>query len=229
MPGTAVSVPPGERLSAKLRLAGSPIAGRLSKFWDHPEFKRLYPELLRELFVVSRGGIPMMEAVRDQARRQGDPISLRVADYLDKHVVEERGHCEWVLDDLAALGFDRDEESGRPLSVHAASLLGCAYTWSFEVHPAAIMGFLAVFEGDPMTVPFLESVIERHGMPREAFGFYLDHARIDPQHSADIFSIINAIGEVAEVQRAISLCALHTLHLTGEILGSVFHRLGLEA
>jgi len=209
---------PSHRLKAKLNLAGEPLRGRLASFWGHARFKELYPQLLRELFVVSRGGIPLMEAVRDEALRREDAASRRVADYLQKHVAEERGHCEWVLDDLEALGFDRGEEGRRRLSFHAASLLGCAYTWSFEVHPAAILGFLAVFEGDPMTVPFLESVIERQGMSKKAFGFYLDHARIDPQHSADIHGLIDEVAADAALEETITLCAMQTLHLTDGIL-----------
>ena len=212
----------GERLKAKLDLAAGSLRANLAAFWDHPRLPELYPRLLRELYVISRGGIPMMEAVRDEARRRGGGVSTLVADYLAKHVVEERGHCEWVLDDLAALGFDRAGEGARPLSFRAAALLGCAYTWSFEVHPAAILGFLAVFEGDPMTVPYLESVIARSGLPKEAFGFYLDHARIDPQHSADIFAAIEAVtAHEPGREEAISLCALHTLHLTEQLLEAV--------
>ena len=212
----------GERLKAKLDLAAGSLRGKLAAFWDHPRLPELYPRLLRELFVISRGGIPMMEAVRDEARRREDGVSALVADYLAKHVVEERGHCEWVLDDLAALGFDRAEEAKRPLSFRAASLLGCGYTWSFEVHPAAILGFLAVFEGDPSSVPFLESVIARSGLPPEAFGFYLDHARIDLQHSADIFAAIEAVTALDPGQEeAIGLCALHTLRLTEELLEAI--------
>ncbi len=214
-------VGPSERLKAKLNLAGGPLRARLAAFWSGGRFQDLYPRLLRELFVVSRGGIPLMEAVRDEARRRGDAASRLVAEYLHKHVAEERGHCEWVLDDLAALGFDREAEGRRPLSFHASSLLGCAYTWSFEVHPAAILGFLAVFEGDPMTVPFLESVIAGQGMPREAFGFYLDHARIDPQHSADIHGLIGEVAEEPALEEAITLCAMHALHLTDGILRAI--------
>ncbi|MBS1766162.1 MAG: iron-containing redox enzyme family protein [Acidobacteria bacterium] len=174
---------------------------------------------MRELFVVSRGGIPLMEAVRDEASRREGNAARVVADYLSKHVEEERGHCEWVLDDLEALGFDRAIESKRALSIHASSLLGCAYTWSFESHPAAILGFLVVFEGDPMAVDFLESVALLHDMPKEAFGFYLDHARIDPAHSADIFDAIDRVVACdAELEAPISLCALHTLHMTEAIL-----------
>jgi hypothetical protein len=215
------AVGPSQRLKAKLHLIGGPLRTRLAAFWSDGRFRELYPKLLRELFVVSRGGIPLMEAVRDEALRREDRASRLLAAYLHKHVAEERGHCEWVLDDLAVLGFDRVEEARRPLTFHASSLLGCAYTWSFEVHPAAILGFLAVFEGDPMTVPFLEAVIARQGLPKEAFGFYLDHARIDPQHSADIHALIDEVATDPALEEAITLCAMHALHLTDGILRAI--------
>ena len=212
----------GQRLKAKLTLTGGSLRHKLEVFWGHPGFRELYPALLRELYLVSRGGIPLMEAVRGEAARREDPASRAVAAYLAKHVVEERGHCEWVLDDLAALGFDRAAEADRPLTFRAASLLGCAYAWSFEVHPAAILGLLAVFEGDPVTVPFLESVLARHGLPKEAFGFYLDHARIDPQHSADIHVAIDAAVLLnPALEEVIGLCALHVQRLTEDLLAAI--------
>lgn len=208
-----------ETLRGKLSLAGTPLRRRLAGFWASPDFPGRYPALLRELYVLSRGGLPLMEAARDEARRRGDRAAQLVAAYLDRHVEEERGHCEWVLDDLAALGFDRTEEARRPLTFRAASLLGCGYTWTFEAHPAAILGFLAVFEGDPMTVPFLQEVAARHGLPEAAFGFYLDHARIDPRHSAEIFAALDAVAAADPALEApMSLCALHALQLTDELL-----------
>lgn len=219
MESAATQVSPSDRLRGKLMLIGTPLRRRLSAFWEDARFPERYPSLLRELYVLSRGGIPLMEAVRAEADRRGDAASILVARYLARHVEEERGHCEWVLDDLAALDFDRAEEARRPLTCRAAALLGCGYTWAFESHPAAILGFLAVFEGDPMTVPFLEGVIARHGLPKESFGFYLDHARIDPRHSAEIFAMVDAVAEAApELEEPISLCALHALRMTDEIL-----------
>ena len=212
----------GQRLKAKLDLASGSLRTKLAAFWSHPRLPELYPRLLRELYVISRGGIPMMEAVRDEAGRRSDGISVLVASYLAKHVVEERGHCEWVLDDMAALGFERTAEAKRPLSFRAASLLGCGYAWSFEVHPAAILGFLAVLEGDPLTVELLEGAIARSGLPKEGFGFYLDHARIDPQHSADIHAAIDeAVAMDPAIEETIGLCALHTLHLTEPLLDAL--------
>lgn len=219
MDGAAIQAPPGERLRAKLTLAGTPLRRRLAAFWESPGFPARYPALLRELFVISRGGIPLMETARDEARRREGPAAEVVAAYLARHVEEERGHCEWVLDDLEALGLDRGEEARRPLTFRAAALLGSGYTWTFEAHPAAILGFLAVFEGDPMTVPFLEQVADRHGLPRAAFGFYLDHARIDPRHSAEIFGAIDeVVAAEPALEAPISLCALHALQLTDELL-----------
>ena len=38
-----------------------------------------------------------------------DPVAPGMLEYFDKHIPEETGHDEWVLDDLATLGFRREE------------------------------------------------------------------------------------------------------------------------
>ncbi|HJV90915.1 MAG TPA: iron-containing redox enzyme family protein [Holophagaceae bacterium] len=221
MTSTAASTPPSLRLRAKLDLFGAGLSGDLRRFWEGPDLPGRYPLLLRELHAVSRGGIPLMTFARDRALAWGDPVAEAVGAYLTRHVEEERGHADWVLDDLEALGFDRAIEARRLPSGAAVALLGCAYIWVDQHHPVGILGFLAVLEGRPMTVPFLESVIARSGLPREAFRFYLDHARLDPFHGAEIHGLMDELDLSPAQEEAISLCGLQAQTFTQDLLRAV--------
>ncbi len=209
------------RLHAKLDLFGSGLAADLGAFWQGAEVAARYPLLLRELYAVSLGGIPLMTFVRDRALAWGDPVAEAVATYLTRHLEEERGHAAWVLDDLEAFGFDRSVEARRRPSVHAVALLGCAYTWADQHHPVSILGFLSIMEGRPMTVPFLEAVIARSGLPAKAFRFYLDHARLDPFHGADIHGLMDSLRLTPDLEEAVTLCALHAQALTHDSLRAI--------
>lgn len=209
------------RLREKLDLFGAGLAVDLRRFWEGEDLPRRYPLLLRELYAVSLGGISMMTFARDRASGWGDPVAEAVADYLSRHIEEERGHAEWVLDDLAALGFARGAEARRPPSVHAVALLGCAYTWVDQHHPVSILGFLSIMEGRPMSVSFLESVIRRSGMPEGAFRFYLDHARLDPFHGADIHGLMDRLDLAPHQEEALVLAALHAQTLTHDALRAI--------
>lgn len=210
-----------QRLRAKLDLFGGGLATDLQRFWHGEDLPGRYPRLLRELYAVSLGGIPLMTFARDRAQAWGDPVAEAVGDYLARHVEEERGHAEWVLDDLAALGFERAVEARRAPSLAAVWLLGCGYTWVDQRHPVCILGFLAVLEGRPMTVAFLESVAAASGLPEAAFRFYLDHARLDPFHGADIHGLMDRLELTDDQEEALTLCALHTQSCTQELLRAV--------
>jgi hypothetical protein len=209
------------RLREKLDLFGAGLAADLHRFWHGEDLPRRYPQLLRELYAVSLGGIPLMTFARDRALGWGDPVAEAVAAYLTRHIEEERGHAAWVLDDLAALGFDRAREARRPPSLSAVTVLGCGYTWVDQHHPVAILGFLSVLEGQPMSVPFLEATILRSGLPEGAFRFYLDHARLDPYHGAEIHGLMDRLDLSSAQAEALTLCALHTQSCTQDLLRAV--------
>ncbi|HJV22914.1 MAG TPA: iron-containing redox enzyme family protein [Holophagaceae bacterium] len=221
MNALTVPTPLSVRLRAKLDLFGAGLAAELGAFWRSPELPRRYPLLLRDLHAVSLGGIPLMTFVRDRALDWGDPVADAVAAYLTRHIEEERGHAEWVLDDLAALGFDRAAEAARRPSVQAVALLGSGYVWADQHHPVSLLGFLSVMEGRPMTVPFLEEAVRASGLPAGAFRFYLDHARLDPFHGADIHELLDTLPLTAEQEEAVALCALHAQTLTHDALRAI--------
>ena len=72
-----------------------------------------------------------------------------------------------------------------------------------------------------MTVPFLEEVIGASGLPPGAFRFYLDHARLDPFHGADIHGLMDTLPLTAEQEEAVVLCALHAQTLTHDALRAI--------
>lgn len=218
---TTLALPLSQRLHSKLNLLSSGLALDLQRFWSSEELPRRYPLLLQELYTVSHGASFQMKRVQAEAARRPDEASQRVADYLTRHIEEEKGHWDWLLDDLEALGFDRAVQAGRRPSVYATAILGCGYVWALDHHPACYLGHLLVFEGNPYPVPFLEAVIARTGLPKTAFSFFLDHARLDPTHAADLRNLLDSLAFDGETEAQITLCALHTQALTHDLLQRV--------
>src|SRR5918994_2667394 len=114
---TVASVSESRRIRNKVELVLPTLLSAGKRMFQHPQIRELYPEYLFMSHCIIRASVPLMEAARDAARdRDGDRVASLVADYLESHIEEERGHDQWLLEDLASLGVDPDEVARRPPS-----------------------------------------------------------------------------------------------------------------
>lgn len=210
----------GSRLRRKLAFCSGAIHERILRIFNPKELPCRYPLLLRSLLHVSRGGDSLLAFAADQAHARGQACDRRLVEYLERHRREELGHFEWILDDLEVLGFPRVVEEARLPSVETIALMGCGYPW-IEREPLTVLGVLAVYEGDPLSIPFIEEAISASELPAEAFRFYLDHARLDQAHGTEIYNLIDELITEPFLEEVVGLCALHHLTLTERLADSI--------
>ncbi|MGH9928334.1 MAG: iron-containing redox enzyme family protein [Pyrinomonadaceae bacterium] len=186
-------------------------------FWTHLDLRELYPELLLTIHATIRASVPLMEAAVAAARERAgtDAVAAGVAAYLARHVSEEQGHDEWLLDDLEALGYSRERVLRLIPSPTVAAMVGAQYYWAAHVHPICLLGYLAVLEGEPATVTFLEGVVVRTGLPHAAFRTFFKHAQLDPHHSAELYATLDELPLTEEQTTALGLSAMQTVRLLG--------------
>lgn len=203
-----------QRLRAKIELVGRGLDQAAGAFWSHPCLRELYPELLFMNHSLIRASVPLMEAAVTSARARPstDPVAACVTDYLSTHIPEELHHDDWLLDDLEALGIRREEVMRRMPSPTVAALVGAPYYWLFHVHPVSLLGYIAVLEGQPPTVPFLEEVVARTGLPADAFRTYFKHARLDPRHRDDLDQALDRMPLTADQTALLGVSAIGTVH-----------------
>jgi hypothetical protein len=201
-------------LRRKIRLASGRMFGALDRFWSQPDLTERYPELLFHIHCVVRATVPAMEAARRRAEElaASDPVAAGVAAYLAHHIPEELHHDDWLLDDMVALGAQKDAVLARIPSAAAAALVGTLYYWALHAHPVAWMGYAAVTEGHPPSDQFLVDTMERTGIPPEGFRTYLKHARLDPHHSREMDEALDALPLTPEHTALIGVVAFHTMH-----------------
>jgi heme oxygenase-like protein len=210
-----VTTAEGERLHWKIDLVFPEYVGAIRKLLTHPRISDLYPELLFTLHCIMRAGVPLMEAALEQARARAekDPVSATLARYLEKHIDEEKGHDEWLLEDMEFLGRDRSTIMARPPSITVASMIGAQYYWVFHYHPIVLMGFLAPLETHPPTTELIEDLIAKTGHSRRAFRTLLLHAELDPEHGDEINELLDGLSLTPEQSMVLGLSAIHTIHM----------------
>lgn len=155
-----------------------------------------------------------METALARARTlRRDPVAAGLASYLASHVVEERHHDEWLLADLEVLGWPRSRVAERLPSPTVAELVGAQYYWMRFVHPVALLGYIAVLEGNPPTEPQLAAVRIRTHLPAKAFRTFVKHARLDPHHRDDLDRVMDGLPLTPAHRQLLGASALHSIHL----------------
>lgn len=176
-------------------------AGR--RLFRHPRAGELYPEYLFMSHCIIRASVPLMERARERARRlPGDPVAAIVADYFSAHIEEERGHDEWLLEDLASLGINREAVLTRPPSADVAALVGAQYYWIEHYHPVALLGYVALLEGYPPVASEIEDLRRRTGYAQEAFRTLSLHGELDPHHGDELDAVLDSL-LLTEPQRTV--------------------------
>lgn len=185
------------RLRRKVELALPLYGAPLQHLLRGAEAREHYPRCLIVSYHLSRSMVPLMEAALSRAEALGpsDRVAAGLAVYLERHIPEEMHSVEpgdAVVDDLAALGFDPERVRELPTTPQIATLVADLLGWINGRHPVAILGFLELeaHQADRATV---ERLIDKTGLPREAFGQLLLHARLDLVHAKDLHRVLDAL------------------------------------
>lgn len=215
----AASPSPGSALWLKLLLAQPLLNSAAQRFWSQADLARLFPSFLLELYSLVSCSVPLMSAARNRAAELADTdqLAARTAEYLERHIKEERHHDEWLLDDLVASGMDRASVLGRYCGANVASVVGAQYCWIHHAHPAAIFGYLAVIEGNPPLAEHLNEIQLQTGFPPEVFRCLHQHAADDIEHLEELRTTISELPLKADEEKLITMSAFATVEGLGRI------------
>jgi hypothetical protein len=213
-----------ELLRTRIALFSTGLDKAAYLFWMHPEFAAVYRNYLFQSHSIIRASVPLMEATLECCRASkylSDPVLKLFGDYLERHILEESGHDEWILDDAEVLGIRRRALLERIPTRTALQLVGSQYYWIYHYNPLAMLGYIAVLEGTPPESEFIEDVARRNNLPLEAFSSFLRHAKIDPGHRADLDSLLDVLPLSNEQLGLIGLSAVQTIQYLTAVLTDV--------
>jgi hypothetical protein len=212
-------------LRMKLDLGAPPLNAAIAKVWRPDGLAERYVRYLCAMHEVIRASVPLMELAARRCRALGpdDPLAGPLADYLDRHAVEERGHDDWLLRDLTAAGAAACDVAARQPSARAARLVGAQYYWIEHFHPVALLGYIAALEGNSPAPGLAQRLARACGLPASAFRTLDLHATLDRRHQADLDSVVDALPLSREQEIAVSVSALHTVAELIEVFAELAH------
>jgi hypothetical protein len=193
-------------LRAVLDLVVPALRHSAAALWQPAGLRERYGRYLVEMHAVLRASVPLMELAALRCDEPG-PVCARLGEYFPLHIKEEAGHDEWLLGDMATMGVNRQ---GDPPSVQVARLAGPQYYWISHGHPVALLGYIAVLEGNAPAPELPGLLVERTGLPDRAFRTLRHHATADPGHSEEVLTLLAELDLTTEQRRAVRVSALHT-------------------
>ncbi len=147
---------------------------------------------------------------------------LRTA--IGEYIEEEMGHQEWVLNDIAECGADKEAVRNSTMPVTSACLatevmVSYAYDMINRVNPIGFFGMVLVLEGTSTAVATQagEKLMQTLNLPKKAFSYLLSHGSLDISHVSFYESLVNQITDEADQN-----CLIHSAKVFYKLYGDIF-------
>jgi hypothetical protein len=217
-----MSAAPGAVLRTTLEQATPALRAAAAALWSRPGLDRRYVEYLRAMHGVLRASVPVMEMAVRCCADVGPtaPVAAPLRRYLSEHIVEERGHDDWLLADLAAAGVDPAVARAAPPAC-VARLVGPQYYWILHHDPVALLGYIAVLEGNAPATALAGWIVASTGLPDTAVRTVREHAALDRDHVEEVYHLLDALPLTAGQLRVVVTNALSTVDALMDLYGSL--------
>ncbi|WP_345870352.1 iron-containing redox enzyme family protein [Shewanella algae] len=177
-----------------------------------------YVAFLHQAYHHVKHTSPLLMATGARLPESKEWLRVAVAEYIE----EEQGHQEWILNDIADCGFDK-EKARRSTPLFATEVMvAYAYDMVNRVSPLGFFGMVNVLEGTSINLALLaaEKVQSRLGLPDSAFSYLKSHGELDKQHIHFFEGLMNRI-EAPEEQALI----IHAANNFYRLYGNIFREL----
>jgi pyrroloquinoline quinone (PQQ) biosynthesis protein C len=152
------------------------------------------------------------------------PDSLQhLRGFLYRHMHEESGHEQWVLNDLKAVGVDEATTRAHQPGPYVLALTGWNHWSAAQRHPASALGMLYALEvvASVYGGTFSSAIREALLLDGDAgISFINAHSSLDADHIAELREVINGIADTDAID-AIVQSAQVNFHHFGRMFGSL--------
>ena len=181
-----------------------------------------YLAFLGQAYHHVRHTVPLLMACGARLPSRLEWLRAAIGEYIE----EEIGHQEWILDDIAAAGGDREAAAAAAPSLATELMVSYAYDTIARGNPVGFFGMVLVLEGTSaaLATRAAETIETTLGLPRDAFSYLLSHGDLDQQHVAFYKGLMDRLGD-ADDQAAV----IHAARRFYVLYGDIFRTLRADA
>ena len=177
-----------------------------------------YVAFLTQAYHHVKHTTPLLMAVGSRLPEEKEWLRNAVAEYIE----EELGHQEWILNDIAACGADKEAVRNSNPALETELMIAYAYDMAQRVNPVGFFGMVHVLEGTSVTTAdhAADGIQKALGLPNKAFSYLRSHGALDQEHIKFFEGLMNQIENEEEQDLVI-----HTANVFFKLYGDIFRSL----
>lgn len=177
-----------------------------------------YVAFLNQAYHHVKHTVPLLMACGGCLSEQYEWLRTAIGEYIE----EEMGHQEWVLDDIAACGFDNEIVRKATPSLATELMVAYAYDMIQRVNPIGFFGMVLVLEGTSTVAASqaAKSLSQSLNLPPACFSYLSSHGALDVGHTQFYEEIVNKITDKNDKQLLIH-AAKNFYKLYGDIFREI--------
>jgi hypothetical protein len=161
-----------------------------------------------------RHTVPLLMAVGSRLPGRHAWLQHPVLQYLD----EEKGHEQWILNDIENAGGDRVAAAASEPAVAAEAMVAYAYDTVMRGNPVGFFGMVHVLEGTSVALALraADRIQSALCLPTSACTYLRSHGELDQEHVRDLAEILERLDEPQD-RAAVIRCAKGIYWLYGNV------------
>jgi pyrroloquinoline quinone (PQQ) biosynthesis protein C len=174
-----------------------------------------YVAFLTQAYHHVKHTVPLMMACGGRLHDNYEWLRVSIGDYIQ----DEMGHQEWILDDIAACGFDKEAVRNATPSLATELMVSYAYDMVNRVNPIGFFGMVLVLEGTSTAVASqaANSLAQSLKLPPACFVYLTSHGALDVGHTEFYEELVNKISDKND-----QTCLIHTAKNFYKLYGDIF-------
>jgi pyrroloquinoline quinone (PQQ) biosynthesis protein C len=177
-----------------------------------------YVAFLTQAYHHVKHTVPLLMATGARLPEEKEWLREAVAEYIE----EELGHQEWILNDIAACGFDKEDARNSTPGTAAELMVSYAYDTVQRRNPVGLFGMVHVLEGTSVQLAdkAADAIKSTLGLPEKAFSYLRSHGALDIEHCALFESLMARIDDADDQD-----CIVHSAGMFYRLYANIFRTL----
>ncbi|MBD1584340.1 AMP-binding protein [Pseudoalteromonas sp. S16_S37] len=177
-----------------------------------------YGSFLQQAYHHVKHTVPLLMACGSKLDESKEWLREAIGHYIE----EEMGHQEWILNDLAQCGFDKEAVRHSAPSFATELMVSYAYDSINRVNPLCFFGMVNVLEGTSIALAdqAAQSIGKQLNLPQKAFSYLTSHGALDIEHIDFFKGLMNKI-ECQQERQLIIHSARCFYRLYGDVFRSI--------